>query len=52
MTDALSETPILVCPWTEDQRQDLRDIDSTFLFLNLFFHMEGNDLPQKEIMTP
>src|SRR4030042_2285012 len=51
MTDALSEIPIFVCTRTEDQGAGLRDIDSTFLLLNFFLDMEGNDLPQKEIMT-
>jgi hypothetical protein len=52
MTNALSEIPIFVCTRTEDQREGLRDIDSIFLLLNSFLDMEGNDLSQKEIMTP
>jgi hypothetical protein len=51
MADALSKIPIFVGTRTEDQREGLRDIDSIFLFLDLFLHMEGNDLPQKEIVT-
>jgi hypothetical protein len=52
MADAFPETPILIGTRTEDQRGGFRYIDSIFLFLNLFLDMEGNDLPQKEIMAP
>jgi hypothetical protein len=52
VADTFSEIPIFVRTRTEDQREGLRDIDSIFLLLNLFPDMEGNDLPQKEIVTP
>ena len=52
MAETLSEIPIFVCTRTEDQREGLRDIDSIFLLLDFFLNMEGNDLPQKEIVTP
>jgi len=52
MADAFSQAPILVGTRAEDHREGLRDIDSTFLLLDFFFNMEGNDLPQKKIVTP
>jgi hypothetical protein len=51
MPDTFPEIPILIGPWTEDQRKDLQDIDSTFLLLNFFHDMEGHDFTQKEIMA-
>jgi hypothetical protein len=52
MANTLPEAPILIGTRTEDQREGLRDIDSIFPLLDFFLDMEGNDLPQKEIMTP
>jgi hypothetical protein len=43
MADAFPEIPIFIGTRTEDEWEGLGDIDSTFLLLNFFFDMEGND---------
>jgi hypothetical protein len=51
MADAFPEIPILIGARTENQREGLGDIDPTFLLLNFFLDMEGNDFTKKEIMA-
>ncbi len=51
MADAFREIPILIGTRTEDQREGLGDIDSTFLLLNFFLDVEGNDLTQEEVVA-
>jgi len=52
MTDAFSQAPILIGSRAENQGKSPRNIDSIFLFLDFLLDVEGNDLPQEEIMTP
>jgi hypothetical protein len=52
MADAFPEIPILIGTRTENQREGLGDIDSTFFLLNFFLDMEGDDFTKKEIMAP
>jgi hypothetical protein len=52
MADAFPEIPILIGARTENQWEGLGDIDPTFLLLNFFLDMEGNDFTKKEIMAP
>jgi hypothetical protein len=49
--DAFPKIPILIGSRAEHQRQGLGDIDSTFLLLNFFLDMEGDDFTKKKIMT-
>jgi hypothetical protein len=52
MADVFPKIPVLIGARTENQREDLGDIDPTFLLLNFFLNMEGNDFTKKEIMAP
>jgi hypothetical protein len=52
MADAFSKIPILMGTWTVDHWMNFGYIDSTFSFLNLLFHMEGNNLAKEEIVAP
>ncbi len=51
MADALREVPIFIGTRTEDQREGFGDIDPTFLFLNFFLDVEGNDFAQEEVVA-
>src|SRR4030042_576425 len=52
MADAFPQVPIFIGTRAENQRESLRDVDSTFFLLNFFLDMEGDDFTQKEIMAP
>jgi len=52
MADAFREIPILIGTRTENQWERLGNIDSTFLFLNFFLDMEGNNFTQEEVVAP
>jgi hypothetical protein len=51
VTDTSPKIPVLMGAGTVSKRMTLCDVETAYLLLNLFLHMERHNLSQEEVVT-